>query len=34
MIKSDKTDHVAVHKGSALHLVYSERKTQRKRKAA
>lgn len=34
MIKSDKTDHVAIHKGSALHLIRSERKTQRKGKAA
>lgn len=34
MIKSDKTDHVAIHKGSALHIVQSRRKTPRKRGAA
>jgi hypothetical protein len=27
IIKSDKTDHIAVHKGSALHLIHSEKKT-------
>jgi len=34
MIKSDKTGHIAIHKGSALRLVHSGRKTQTKRKAA
>lgn len=32
-IKSDKTDHIAIHKGSALHLIQPGRKTSRKRKA-
>lgn len=34
MIKSDKTDHIAIHKSSALHLIRSGRKSARKRKAA
>ena len=34
MIKSDKSDHIAIHKGAALGLVHSGAKTQRKRKAA
>jgi hypothetical protein len=33
MIKSDKTDHVAIHKGSALHLL-RRRETGKKRRAA
>lgn len=33
MIKSDKTDHVALHKGSALHLLRPERETKNKRRA-
>ena len=27
IINSDKTDHVAIHKGSALHLIASRRET-------
>jgi hypothetical protein len=34
MIKSDKTDHVAIHKGSALHLLGGRNKTGEKRKIA
>ena len=34
MIKSDKTDHVAIHKGSALHLLRSKRELRNKRRAA
>lgn len=34
MIKSDKTDHIAIHKGSALYRIRSGQKTQSKRKAA
>jgi len=33
MIKSDKTDHVAIHKGSALHLLRRS-ETGKKRRAA
>ena len=31
MIKSDKTDHIAVHKGSALHLLTTGGKAGKKR---
>jgi hypothetical protein len=34
MIKSDKTDHVAVHKGSALQLLTAEGKAGKKRRIA
>jgi hypothetical protein len=34
MIKSDKTDHVAIHKGSALHLLRPKRETKNKRRTA
>jgi hypothetical protein len=33
MIKSDKTDHIAIHKGSALNPIHSSRKAVSKRKA-
>jgi Hypervirulence associated proteins TUDOR domain len=32
-IKSDKTDHIAIHKGSALRLLRSRRKRKGKRSA-
>lgn len=34
MIKSDMTDHIAVHKGSALHLLTTEGKAGKKRRIA
>ena len=34
MIKSDKTDHVAIHKGSALHLLRRGSETPKRRRAA
>ena len=34
MIKSDKTDHVALHKGSALRLLKPARETKSKRRVA
>ena len=34
MIKSDKTDHIAIHKGSALHLLIPESEVQNKRSIA
>lgn len=33
MIKSDKTDHVAIHKGSALHLLPAGETSNRRRTA-
>jgi hypothetical protein len=34
MIKSDKTDHIAIHKGSALHLLRPKSERQNKRRIA
>lgn len=34
MIQSDKTDHVALHKSSALHLLKSTGKSEGRRRAA
>ena len=34
MIKSDKTDHIAVHKGSALRLLRTENKAGKARRIA
>jgi hypothetical protein len=34
MIKSDKTDHIAVHKGSALRLLRTENKARKARRIA
>jgi hypothetical protein len=34
MIKSDKTDHIAIHKGSALHLLRPRSEAQNKRRIA
>jgi hypothetical protein len=34
MIKSDKTDHIAVHKGSALRLLRTENRARKARRIA
>ena len=34
MIKSDKTDHIAIHKGSALRLLHGGSETGKKRRIA
>ncbi len=34
MIKSDRTDHIAIHKGSALHQLHTDSETGRKRRRA
>ena len=34
MIKSDKTDHIAIHKGSALHLLHDGSEKGKKRRIA